>query len=163
MEMAVADLVAYLENDLADFFARIKALPRLKDAHDTLQHMEDQCRQHAQRGAGISRRYAVPGGLPFGGIVASQTRLKQAITDAVLQERDLSVVFRRLADMEETVALLYRRIAEHVRSLGVVHAPIAEEFDRLAAEELLHQATILSVGEQRRGGSGGASSWADRA
>jgi hypothetical protein len=159
MEMAVADLVAYLENDLADFFARIKALPRLKEAQDTLQHMEDQCRQHAQRGADISRRYAVPGGVRFGGIVESQTRLKQAISDAVIREPDLAVVFRRLADMEATVALLYRRIAEHIRSLGAVHAPIAVEFDRLAAEELLHQATILRAGEQHRGGS----AWADRA
>jgi hypothetical protein len=163
MEMAVADLVAYLENDLADFFARIKALPRLKEAQDTLQHMEDQCRQHAQRGADISRRYAVPGGVRFGGIVESQTRLKQAISDAVIREPDLAVVFRRLADMEATVALLYRRIAEHIRSLGAVHAPIAVEFDRLAAEELLHQATILRAGEQHRGGSGGGSAWADRA
>jgi hypothetical protein len=159
MEMSVADLVAYLENDLADFFARIKALPRLKEAQDTLRHMEDQCRQHAQRGAGISRNYAVPGGLRFGGIVESQTRLKQAISDAVIREPDLAVVFRRLADMEATVALLYRRIAEHIRSLGAVHASIAEEFDRLAADELQHQATILRAGEQHRDGS----AWTDRA
>jgi hypothetical protein len=163
MEMSVADLVAHLENDLADFFARIKALPRLKDAQDTLQHMEDQCRQHAQRGADVSHKYVVPSGLRFGGIVESQTRLKQAISHAVIQEPDLAVVFRRLADMEETVALLYQRIAEHVRSLGAVHAPIAEEFDRLAAEELLHQATILRVCAQYRGGSSGASAWTNRA
>jgi|WetSurMetagenome_2_1015567.scaffolds.fasta_scaffold43918_2 hypothetical protein len=159
MEMSVADLVAYLENDLADFFARIKALPRLKEAQDTLRHMEDQCRQHARRGADISRGYAVPGGLRFGGIVESQARLKQAISDAVIREPDLAVVFRRLADMEATVALLYRRIAEHIRSLGEVHAPIAEEFDRLAADEWQHQTTILRAGEQHRDGS----AWTDRA
>jgi len=61
--------------------------------------------------------------------------------------------------MEATLALLYRRIAAHIRSLGAAHTPIAEEFDRLVADELQHQATILRAVEQHRGGS----AWTDRA
>jgi rubrerythrin len=152
MEMSVADLVAYLENDLADFYARIKALPRLKEAQDILQQMETQCRQHAQRATEISHRYAVPGGVQFGGIIESQNRLKQAVSDAVVQEPDAAVVYRRLADAEETFALLYRRIAAHIRTLGATHAPIAETFDQLAAEELLHREAFLTVSETRPSG-----------
>ena len=152
MEMSVADLVAYLENDLADFYARIRAFPRLKAAQDTLWQMESQCRQHAKRAAEISHEYVVPGGVRFGGIVESQNRLKQAITDAVLQDPDPTVVYHRLADAEETLALLYRRIAEHIRSLGAVHAPTAEVFDQLAAEELVHRAAILTASTTRPAG-----------
>ena len=91
----------------------------------------------------------MPGGVRFGGIVESQNRLKQAMTDAVLQDPDPTVVCRRLADAEETLALLYRRIAEHIRSLGAVHALTAEVFDQLAAEELVHRAAILTASTTR--------------
>lgn len=147
MEMSVADLGADLENDLADLYARIKALPRLKEAQDTLQHMESQRRQHAKRAAEISQRYALPGGVRFRGVIETQNRLEQAISDAVVQDPDPAAVYRRLADAKETLALLYRRIAEHVRSFGAVHAPIAEAFDQLAAEELMHRAAILTASE----------------
>ena len=68
MEMSVADLVTYLENDLAEVYARIKTLPRLREAKELLQHMEEQSRRHAERAAQISRGHSVPSGLSVTGI-----------------------------------------------------------------------------------------------
>ncbi|HSB69100.1 MAG TPA: hypothetical protein VLH58_08915 [Candidatus Methylomirabilis sp.] len=150
MEMAIADLVRSLENDLASFYARIKGLSRFEESKRLFQIMEEQCRQHAQSAEEISRRHPVPGDLNLAGIIEVQARIMRTLFHEIIQEPDLLIVYRKLADGEETISLLYRRIAEHFRSLSPDHQPAAEEFDRLADEEMTHRDAILKLAENRR-------------
>jgi hypothetical protein len=148
--MAIADLVRSLENDLADFYARSKRLSRFKESKQLFQILEEQCRLHAKSANEISRRHSVPGDFNLAGVIEIQARLMRSVFQEVIKEPDTLVVFRKLADGEETLALLYRRIAEHFRSLSPDHRSAAEEFDRLADDEMVHRDAILKVAEERR-------------
>ena len=150
MEMAITDLVRSLENDLADFYARIKGLSRFEESKQLFQFMEEQCRQHAKSAGEISGRHSVPGDFNLAGVIEVQARIMRTLFHEIIKEPDPLVVYRKLADGEETIALLYRRIAEQYRSLSPDHRPAAEEFDRLAVEELGHRDAILKVAEKRR-------------
>ena len=44
MEMSVTDLLSFLENDLADFYARIKILSRFGEAKEVFQRIAEQIR-----------------------------------------------------------------------------------------------------------------------
>ena len=149
MEMTIADLVRSLENDLADFYARIKGLSRFEESKPLFQVMEEQSRQHAKSADEISRRHPVPGDFNLAGIIEVQARVKRTLFQEVIKEPDPLVVYRKLADGEETISLLYRRIAEHFRSLSPDHRPAAEHFDRLADEEMAHRDAILKLAQER--------------
>ncbi len=148
MEMSIADLVTYLENDLAEFHARLKALPRLRAAKGILTRMENDCREHARRAAGISPRYLVPGTMRLAGILEAQARFKQRVSQAILRRPDHEALCRQLAEAEATVARLYRGIAAHLRTIETPETPIAGEFDRLAEEELRHRDAFLKAAEE---------------
>ncbi len=145
MEMSVADLVTYLENDLAEFYARLRALSRLRAAKGILTRMENECREHARRTAGISPRYVVPGTMRLAGILEAQTRLKQRVSEAILQRPDPEALCCQLAEAETTVSRLYRSIAAHLRTIETPETPVAGEFDRLAEEELQHRDAFLKA------------------
>jgi hypothetical protein len=152
MEMSVVDLVTFLENDFAELYARLKVLPSLRGVKDILQGMEDECRSHAQQATRISRTHALPSAMPLGGIMELHTRIKRLLSEMILQHPEPVALCRQCADAEATVALLYRSIADRFRSLESPQAVIAAEFDRLAAEELLHRDAMLkAAAEQNRG------------
>ncbi|HYL80303.1 MAG TPA: hypothetical protein VEU07_05790 [Candidatus Acidoferrum sp.] len=152
MEMSVVDLVTYLENDFAEHYARLKVLPPFRAVKDILQHMEDECRGHAQQATRISRTHALPSAMSLGGILELQTRIKRLLSEAILQHPEPAALCTRLADAEATVALLYRSIADRFRSPESPQVAVAAEFDRLAAEELLHRDAMLKAAADQQSG-----------
>lgn len=147
MEMTIADLVTYLENDLAEFYAGLRAIPRLRAVEGILQHMEEECRKHAVRTAAISRAYAVPPAMQLGAIMEVQARLKQHMSTTIISTPEPAAVLRAMIAAEETLALFYQRIAERIRSLMPANSQLVDEFEQLARDELLHRDAVAKVFE----------------
>ncbi len=150
MDVAITDLVVGLENDFADFYTRVEALSRFSESKPIFQWMEKQSRLHARQVERISRDYSVPGGFRLATINDIQARITGILYNEIIREPNITVVWGKLADAEETVALLYRRIAEYFRSLSPDNAPLAAEFDRLAGDEMEHRDAILQERDKYR-------------
>ncbi len=124
-------LIAELENDLADFHQELGQVKHLRPFADVFSFMADHSQRHARRietmAAGID--------LPVLNVVPVEElhrRLKTSLHAQILEARDEDRALRQLAHTEEVVGQLYQSMADHYRQLAGTYADVADQLEELS-------------------------------
>lgn len=133
----VSDLVAALEKDLADFYADLGRVERLKPYADIFSFMSDHSQRHARQ-VEAAARHTLPE-LDPAPIETLHRRVKEGLKEQVLEAQSGDRVLSLLARAEEIVGELYQSIADHYRKQAAILTGIAEQFTQLSRDELDHR------------------------
>ena len=139
-------LIADLENDLADFYQALGQVEHLKPFADIFSFMTDHSQRHARQieamAAGVERPVlnVVP-------IKELHQRLKTSLHAKITGAKDEDAALRQLAHTEELVGQLYQSMADHYRRTAGAYEELADQLEELSKEEYSHRDYIL--GEEK--------------
>jgi len=136
------DLMIFLENTLASFYAKIKKLSRLKAAKSVLEFMEYHSYAHAQIIEQTKEKFKNPV-ISEKAIVDFQKNITENVFKQVSNEEDIIKVLKTLADSEESIGKMYISIVKHLRNLSQYYSDIANEIEAISKEEMRHRDLLL--------------------
>jgi hypothetical protein len=136
------NLIVYLENTLADYYAKIKYLPRLEGSKEVLEYMEVHSHEHAEIISEIKRKIKKPV-VHESAIINFQNNLAKSVFNKISAEKNILSVLQILADSEESVGKLYMSISSLLMKFSVYYRTIAEDIDKIAKEEFDHRDLLL--------------------
>ncbi len=139
---ALFQLIADLENDLADFYQEIGQAAHLKPFADIFSYMADHSQRHARQIETMAGGLELPA-LDVEPVKELHKRLKTSLHAKILGESDEDKAMRQLARTEEVVGQLYHSMAAHYRKLADAYADMADQLEELSREEYSHRDYIL--------------------
>ena len=135
-------LIADLENDLADFYQELGQVKHLRPFADVFSFMADHSQRHARRIETMAAGIDLPV-LNVAPVEELHRRLKTSLHAKILEARDEDRALRQLAHTEEVVGQLYQSMADHYRKLAGTYADFADQLEELSREEYNHRDYIL--------------------
>ncbi len=135
-------LIAQLENDLADFYQELGQVERLKPFADVFSFMADHSHRHARQ----IETMAAGAKLPVLNVEPAKElheRLKTSLHARITGAKDENAALRQLAHTEEVVGQLYQSMADHYRKLAGAYTDVADQLEELSREEFDHRDYIL--------------------
>jgi rubrerythrin len=158
MENEFMDIAVQLEDDLADFYGKLRGSDRLPAAREALDFLRDESAEHSRQIAG--KRTAMPKPR-FNAKLCMQVlgKAKASVLARLSREVDDRAALGQLAMMEETVSKLYQSISDYLSNMARYYAGLSATFGAISAEEIKHRDRVLNKKQpSRRVGPASASS-----
>ena len=141
-------LIAQLENDLADFYQELGRVEHFKPFADVFSYMTDHSQRHARQIETMAAGVEFPA-LNVEPVKEPHERLKTSLHANTTGEDDENEALRQLAHTEEVVGRLYQSMATHYRKRAGAYTDLADQLEALSREEYNHRDTIL--GKETKG------------
>jgi len=137
MNDKIFNLLALLENDLADIYELVKDKSKLGALNEVFDYMITHSREHADRI--LRMRGDIPSEeIDDTNVMAFQKRLKTAIISHLGRQNARETV-QEMITAEEITSNLYTNLASHFRNVSVYFRLVADDIEKLANEELDHK------------------------
>lgn len=138
MQKEHLDMVAQMENDLADMYRRLCTLKKLTFGKEFFDMMITQSEGHARS---IVNRWQEdpPPKLDLNAVWKVHNLIREQLHENVLAESSVEKCFEVIQHAERDVARLYESLARFHEMSIVYHQKVAGEFRKLSQEELEHE------------------------
>jgi hypothetical protein len=136
------NLIVLLENNLANFYSKIKNLPRLTGAKEVLEFMEVHSFEHANIIEQLKINLPKPT-LNENAINNYQNNLTKSLFDRIMHEENILSLLQQLADSEESVGKLYMGVSGVFIKLSDYYRSVAAQIETIAKDEYNHRDLLL--------------------
>jgi ferritin-like protein len=135
-------LLAYLENDLAEFYNKLRRYPRFKAYNDIFEFMEKHSRSHAERVKNMKDDFTMKD-FDKNAIIKLQKYWKDVLIKEVCKVKDDDAMLDILAEAEEMAGITYQKIAGEFKRRADRYNKMAEKILKLEQEEYMHRDMLL--------------------
>ncbi len=136
------NLIVLLENNLANFYSKIKNLPRVTGAREVLEFMEVHSFEHANIIDQLKINLPKPA-LSESAISSFQNNLTKTLFGRIMNEEDILSLLQLLADSEESVGKLYMGVSGVFMKLAEYYRALASQIETIAKDEYNHRDLLL--------------------
>jgi hypothetical protein len=147
MKEEFLDYLVLIEKTLASFYEQIKDQSDFSRIRAVLEFMETHSAEHAERIEELKAEHARPE-IDDNLILNVHNNISKNVKKEIKDERDLSIILKKLADSEEAIGDMYKRISQHLLKLSDHYKIISSEITRIADDEYNHRDILLNDREQ---------------
>jgi len=149
MAIDILNVIIQLEDNLANFYSRLKVLARLKDVKPVLEFMETHSSAHAETIRNVQGKFKIPE-FDHHKAIDLNEKIKNSVYAQVIHEMDISKSMDILADSEESIGEVYKTIAKYYEKVAEIYGHISSYIDKIGSEEFNHRDLLLQEKERLR-------------
>ena len=136
------DEIIQIEEELAEFYNKVKTISRLDSAKDTFQYMVEESFQHAREIEDMKEKFTKPV-FQSSAIVDIARKIRESLFTTIVQEKNYNHAIDQMAGTEETIGKIYKSVAAFYSKLSDYYKELSNTIFSIASEETEHQEMLL--------------------
>jgi len=135
-------LITELEDNLSEFYAKLKNVSSLNEYVKIFELMEQQSEGHSKK---IRNNAEISNVKPLDSqpIYQLHNEIKKSLFNKVTKQSDTKNALKILAESEEIIGQMYQSISNYYRKLAGSYLKLADNLDEIAKDEFKHRDAIL--------------------